>query len=330
VEVTALDVSPVGHLVAATVADYTIGESSARIWDIETGQEAIRTQRRGWVEDGTWSPDGNLLAIATSIDTDADGRWDQGRGRRRPVRRRGRLLPDEARRCRSARSPSRRTASGSSGHDPPSGVGDLLRAGGDLGLEERAGRAPHRHGTVRSGAEPPRRPARVHAVHRVHRLTGRRGLGLGHRSAPADPPPERHRVRGRLQPGRFPPRDSQRGRDGVGLGPPRRRTGAARPEGPTAARSAPSPSARTAPGSPPRAPTAPIRVWALDLDELVGVATRGLTRDLTDDECRQYLHTEGCPETEWRGTTSSPPPLFRAIAAGQDHQPSWSSNHTVW
>jgi WD40 repeat protein len=39
-----------------------------------------------------------------------------------------------------------------------------------------------------------------------------------------------------------------------------------------------------------------VRVWALDLDDLVEVAERGLTRDLTDDECRQYLHTAECPQ----------------------------------
>jgi WD40 repeat protein len=33
-----------------------------------------------------------------------------------------------------------------------------------------------------------------------------------------------------------------------------------------------------------------VRVWALDVDDLVDVAQRGLTRTLTDDECRQYLH----------------------------------------
>jgi WD40 repeat protein len=38
-----------------------------------------------------------------------------------------------------------------------------------------------------------------------------------------------------------------------------------------------------------------VRVWALDLDELVDAAERGLTRTLTDDECRQYLHAEQCP-----------------------------------
>lgn len=39
------------------------------------------------------------------------------------------------------------------------------------------------------------------------------------------------------------------------------------------------------------------RVWALDLDELVDVAELGLTRTLTDDECRLYLHAERCPPT---------------------------------
>ena len=38
-----------------------------------------------------------------------------------------------------------------------------------------------------------------------------------------------------------------------------------------------------------------VRVWALDIDELVDIATRELTRNFTVDECRQYLHTERCP-----------------------------------
>jgi WD40 repeat protein/DNA-binding SARP family transcriptional activator len=38
------------------------------------------------------------------------------------------------------------------------------------------------------------------------------------------------------------------------------------------------------------------RVWALDLDDLIGIAEDRLTRSLTDDECRQYLHVEVCPE----------------------------------
>ena len=37
-----------------------------------------------------------------------------------------------------------------------------------------------------------------------------------------------------------------------------------------------------------------VRVWALDLDELVEIAERELTRTLTDEECRQYLHQRRC------------------------------------
>jgi hypothetical protein len=38
-----------------------------------------------------------------------------------------------------------------------------------------------------------------------------------------------------------------------------------------------------------------VRVWALDLDDLIGIAEGELTRDLTEEECRQYLH-EPCPQ----------------------------------
>jgi WD40 repeat protein/class 3 adenylate cyclase len=38
-----------------------------------------------------------------------------------------------------------------------------------------------------------------------------------------------------------------------------------------------------------------VRVWALDLDDLISIAGEQVTRSLTDDECRQYLHLEdGC------------------------------------
>jgi WD40 repeat protein/class 3 adenylate cyclase len=42
-------------------------------------------------------------------------------------------------------------------------------------------------------------------------------------------------------------------------------------------------------------PDGVVRVWALDLDDLIRIARTEVTRDLSDDECRQYLHqTEGC------------------------------------
>jgi WD40 repeat protein len=38
-----------------------------------------------------------------------------------------------------------------------------------------------------------------------------------------------------------------------------------------------------------------LRLWALDLDELIEIAQGRLTRSFDDDECRQWLHLEGCP-----------------------------------
>jgi WD40 repeat protein len=38
-----------------------------------------------------------------------------------------------------------------------------------------------------------------------------------------------------------------------------------------------------------------VRVWALDVDLLLDIARERVTRSLSDDECRQYLHMERCP-----------------------------------
>lgn len=38
------------------------------------------------------------------------------------------------------------------------------------------------------------------------------------------------------------------------------------------------------------------RVWALDVGDLTHIAQRRVTRELTDDECRQYLHVPGCED----------------------------------
>jgi WD40 repeat protein/DNA-binding SARP family transcriptional activator len=37
-----------------------------------------------------------------------------------------------------------------------------------------------------------------------------------------------------------------------------------------------------------------VRVWALDIDDLLEIARQNLTRSLTDEECRQYLHVGRC------------------------------------
>jgi WD40 repeat protein len=37
-----------------------------------------------------------------------------------------------------------------------------------------------------------------------------------------------------------------------------------------------------------------IRIWALDIDDLLKIARQEVTRQLTDEECRQYLHVDRC------------------------------------
>jgi WD40 repeat protein len=37
-----------------------------------------------------------------------------------------------------------------------------------------------------------------------------------------------------------------------------------------------------------------VRIWELDRAELVRIAEARLTRGLTDDECREFLHTARC------------------------------------
>lgn len=40
-----------------------------------------------------------------------------------------------------------------------------------------------------------------------------------------------------------------------------------------------------------------IRAMPTDVDELIATATASVTRTLTDDECRRYLHIDGCHDS---------------------------------
>ena len=44
-------------------------------------------------------------------------------------------------------------------------------------------------------------------------------------------------------------------------------------------------------------PDGVVRIWALDLDDLIAIAERNVTRELTEPECREYLHLDACPTT---------------------------------
>jgi WD40 repeat protein len=39
-----------------------------------------------------------------------------------------------------------------------------------------------------------------------------------------------------------------------------------------------------------------VRIWALDVDDLLRIARQKVTRSLTDEECRTYLHESPCPK----------------------------------
>ena len=38
-----------------------------------------------------------------------------------------------------------------------------------------------------------------------------------------------------------------------------------------------------------------VRFYVLAVDELVDIAESRLTRSLTEEECQEYLHLDGCP-----------------------------------
>jgi hypothetical protein len=38
-----------------------------------------------------------------------------------------------------------------------------------------------------------------------------------------------------------------------------------------------------------------VRVWALNIDDLLEIARQNVTRSLTDEECLNYLHMDRCP-----------------------------------
>jgi WD40 repeat protein len=42
-------------------------------------------------------------------------------------------------------------------------------------------------------------------------------------------------------------------------------------------------------------PNGLVRIYAVSLEDIIAIAKSRLTRELTTDECRKYLHAETCP-----------------------------------
>jgi WD40 repeat protein/DNA-binding SARP family transcriptional activator/energy-coupling factor transporter ATP-binding protein EcfA2 len=297
VEVTALDASPDGRLVAAAISDWNVccpNGSSLRIWDVETGQEAFRARPRGYVDDVAWSPDSKLLAIsAASYTVDADGNITSPKASLAVVDRSGdevAYLPDEEEGVQLlsvafTSDGERLIAARSHGASWEDYVGEAVV------WDWKAGKVEHRIETGDDYAVlSPRADLLVstprtfltgsQVAHVWDWATGQHLRSLSHSGSVmyAAFSPDGSRLATASRDGTIrvwdpyadaPEQLHLRGHAGsvgmVAFSPDGSRLASVSEDG-------------------------TVRVWALDVDDLVDVAQRGLTRTLTDDECRQYLH----------------------------------------
>ena len=284
-EVRALDVSPDGIVAAA------IDGTSLQVWDVETGRDAFRYRPRDYIDSLAWSPDGDHLALSTSDDTvtvrssvaivDRSGDEVALVQEKEPgVQIRSVAFTPDGERLIGSRSPM-------ATWDPEFGTVAIWdRKGGppersidtdqyEAVLSPRADLLVSTPWTFFTGSQ----VAEVWDWATGRHLRTLRHTGSVTRAAfshdgsrlatgsqdgtvriwdPYTDAPEQLVLRGHTAPV-----------DAVSFSPDGSRLASASADG-------------------------TVRVWALDLDELVATAERGLTRTLTDDECRQYLHTERC------------------------------------
>jgi WD40 repeat protein len=300
-KVSALDVSPDGRLVAAAIIDSTVccpQGSSLRIWDIETGQEAFRPRPRGIVDDLAWSPGGDLLAVSASVPAmDAKGELASLTGSLAVVNRSGEEIAflseaewvqiysiaftSDGERLIGSRSP----------------MGSWMDYFGDAAVWDwRTGRLERR---IDTGADKAVLSPQADLLVSIPRnfltgsqdakvwdwATGRHLRTLSHSGSVTSAAfsPDGSRLATASRDGTVRIWDPYAGApeqlvlhghlgavDTVTFSPDGSRLATVSVDG-------------------------TISVWAVDLDELIDVAERGLTRTLTDDECLQYLHTERCP-----------------------------------
>jgi WD40 repeat protein/DNA-binding SARP family transcriptional activator len=302
--VHALDVSPDGRTVAAAVlepSETRIPDSSLRIWDVETGEEAVRVRnRRGIVDDIAWSPDGNLLAISTAdVTVDAAGNFASTQQRLTVVDRSGRevaALPDEEKGVQILSLAFTRDGERLIGARSFSAVFDDADFGQVAVWDWRAERLERTIDT--GGAEAVLSPDEDLLVSTPSDfLTGsqvaevwdwdtgehlRTLAGNSGSVTRATFSPDGSRLATSSKDGTVRIWDPRTGEQQLVL---HGHAGHV-----TSITFSPDGSRLATAGA-----DGVVRVWALDLDELVEVARRGLTRTLTDDECQQYLHAQRCP-----------------------------------
>jgi WD40 repeat protein/energy-coupling factor transporter ATP-binding protein EcfA2 len=282
----AVDVHPDG-LIAAAVDGTSVDDGTIRVWDAATGREGVSVSLEASVYDVAWSPIGDVLAVAAG---DATRGWvtviDRS-GRRRATLRaepgtafQTVAFTYDGERVVMPRVPNTETDT------PPGGVvaWDWRRDEAEQLLDTFASAAVVDPTGRLVATNPGRSGSQVVEVWDA--VSGNRLVALpGHTATVTDVAfsPDGSRLATATEDGTVRVWDPDGGDELVVLPGHDAVVGsvAFSPDGTRLASVA-------ADGL--------VRVWTLRLDDLEAIARDSLTRDLTTDECRRYLHLDACPD----------------------------------